>query len=248
MPMFSKITIRDFSRPVRERHSKGVGPYYWQPTEPGKGRGFYSQSTGKKSRDGGPVIMTDSVIDLRVELARDILREAGHSRTADTFGYYTDACCDSTMYPIVARLPHSRGFLIGWTMGPGMCGSLEPTLYSDAEDAARAAYSHAQHCAEEEREYQEAWQAGSAYLNLGEEIARVRRNALTLAAEYRKLARTIAPSDAPAVCKLLRDAISGAWDTICKLREEREEERHKPWNNRTRAAFNEGASEKVFTI
>jgi hypothetical protein len=40
--------IHDFKRPLRERLKRRelTGPYYWNPTQPGKGRGFYQSSKG----------------------------------------------------------------------------------------------------------------------------------------------------------------------------------------------------------
>lgn len=55
---------------------------------------------------------------------------------------------------IVFRLPHGRGFLAGYSLGEGMCGSLEYDIYPDEVDAAYAADSYAENVAEREREYQ----------------------------------------------------------------------------------------------
>ena len=56
------------------------------------------------------------------------------------------------------RLPHNRGFLVGWSMGEGMISEIEYTIYDDERNAARAADSLAEEAAEKEREFQESQQ------------------------------------------------------------------------------------------
>lgn len=140
--------VHDFSRPLKSRleSRKHVGPYYINPSKPGGSRGFYTASKGLACASHG------ALFDLRLEDANDHL---GESRLRFTTGYYCDEFQDSTLQPIVARLPRGRGFLAGWTMGRGMCATLELDVYAAAEDAARAAHSAAEYAAEQEREYQE---------------------------------------------------------------------------------------------
>jgi hypothetical protein len=137
--------VHDFKKSLRERleQRKYTGPYYWSPAKPGGGRGFYQASRYLGMDRAG------SSFELRLEDANDHL---GHSRMSQITGYYTDEDGD-TLKPIVARLPHSRGFLAGWTMGAGMCASLELDVYDTIEDAARAAHSVAEYAAEKERDY-----------------------------------------------------------------------------------------------
>jgi hypothetical protein len=143
--LFNEITMLNYSRPMRERLKtrKVCGPYKWRPSEPNKGRGFYQASKHLACDARG------STFDLRLELANEHLR--GY-RLCDINGYYADTFQDTTLTPIVARLPHGRGFLAGWTMGTGMCASLDCSIYSDAESAARAAHSMAEYDAEKERD------------------------------------------------------------------------------------------------
>ena len=138
----------DGHRPtLRERLQmrKTCGPYQLTPGDATKRKsiGFYTTSRG--------LAMGDGSVRLRLELAND--QEIG--RLSDIRGYYTDQeCCDETMKPITARLPHSRGFLAGWTMGGGMCAKLETRVYAEIEEAARAAHSIAEYDANEESDYQ----------------------------------------------------------------------------------------------
>lgn len=138
--------IHDFSRPMPERlkSREYTGPYYWTPTKPGTGRGFYQSSKGLYCDKAG------STFDLRLEDANDHL---GSSRLSQINGYYCDEDGDGeTLQPIIARLPRKRGFLAGWTMGRGMCASLDSTIWETEEDAARAAHDLAESDAEKNRD------------------------------------------------------------------------------------------------
>lgn len=138
--MFSEIIIHNMDRPVTQRVNsrRVVGSYRWRPSAPGAGRGFY---TGDDGQCG------DSTFRLRITDANDHIRN-------DTIGYYCDEFGDQTLKPIVLALPHGRGWLAGWTMGPNMCASMAPDIHDTPECAARAAHSMAESDAEAEREYQ----------------------------------------------------------------------------------------------
>jgi hypothetical protein len=146
--MFHEITMLNYSRSLKERREarKTCGPYRWTPTEPGKGRSFYQASKSLTCDPHG------SSFDLRLELANDHLKD---SRLSRLNGYYTDQFYDTTLTPIIARLPHSRGFLAGWTMGNGMCAALATEVFATAEEAAHAAHGEAECEAEREFERQE---------------------------------------------------------------------------------------------
>lgn len=148
--MFAEIVLINFRRSLAARRDarKFCGPYHWTPAKPGAGRGFYQASNG-----GLRIDQAGSSFALRLEWANDLLPRG--SRLGLINGYYCDEFQDCTMVPIVARLPRSRGFLAGWTMGAGMYASLDATIWEIAEDAARAAHDMAERDAEREREYQE---------------------------------------------------------------------------------------------
>ncbi len=148
--MFATIILRDLRQPVRARHVRHVGPYQWSPADPHQGRGWYADAAGGTDS-------RDSTFRLRVEPANEHLH--GY-RLTDTDGYFTDPDGDGdTLQPVIFRLPRSRGFLAGWTMGAQMCGALDREIYPDAEDAAHAAHSMADHDAEDMRERVEQMQA-----------------------------------------------------------------------------------------
>lgn len=147
--MFAEIILIDFAAPLAKRKDsrRFVGPYRWTPSEPGKGRGFYCGSSETETARHG------AGFRLRLDLANDHL---SGSRLSNINGYFCDHDGDGdTLRPIVARLPRSRGFLAGWTMGSGMCASLENYIYADAESAARAAHDMAEYDAERNRESSE---------------------------------------------------------------------------------------------
>lgn len=144
--MFEQITLLNFGKPVAKRKRKHAGPYCWRPTPAGSGRGFYLQHDTRELRcaDHG------SSFRLRLEHANDICdarrRPTAYRAGDDAFGEFT---------PIVARLPHGRGFLAGWTMGPGMCASVDGCVFLDAESAANTAHDEASRAAEAETEYRD---------------------------------------------------------------------------------------------
>ena len=81
--------------------------------------------------------------------------DAVTSRIVHT-GWFTDEYGDGDkIRGIVFRLPRSRGFLAGWSMGIGTASEIDCTIYDDEIDAAYAADSMAEDAAEREREYKE---------------------------------------------------------------------------------------------
>jgi hypothetical protein len=100
---------------------------------------------------GDGEINEGSAVRLRTNLASEFLPR-GYNRGAT--GYYCDEFQQETMVPIVARLPRSRGFLAGWTMGKGMATNFEMDIYDTAEEAAQAAHGVAEYAAAEEQRYQ----------------------------------------------------------------------------------------------
>lgn len=122
-----------------------VGGYYY--AEPRVVRSAADCEIGSYHEADGPALglrwrWCDEVPDVRIE----------HT------GWWTDDDgCGDTMRGFVARLPHGRGFVIGWRMGRGMCCDLDYSRIWDCErDAAHAADSMAEHAAEAERDYQRA--------------------------------------------------------------------------------------------
>lgn len=141
------IIMHDWRKPLAERKAsrKYCGPYQWTPAKPGTGRGFYQACKGLQMDRAG------SSFDLRLIEADELLPFSGRRPTA----YWCDEYGHDKLTPIVARLPRGRGFLAGWTMGNGMCASLDATIYTDEMDAAYAAHSEAESAAEYMRDNQD---------------------------------------------------------------------------------------------
>lgn len=186
----------------------------------------------------------------------------------DHTGWYTDPDGFESIRGAVWQLPARNGrarYVAGYpdpindgaaridsdTIEGELGGDYGP--YCDADhdakaDAARRADQLAERVAESERDYQTAWQAGSLYATLGDEIADTRRQLLTALAERRKVER----ADLPALCDLLKQTVRQKLATIEAARTERnklrEGERDGLWffpNADMCAAFNDGAGENV---
>jgi hypothetical protein len=117
------------------------GPTYHapKPSEAGKGCGFYL------GENPGP-------FSLRWQYCDEVAR-INHT------GWFCDEYQDSKIRGLVFRLPKSRGFLAGWTMGEQMASGMECDIYETEREAAYAADGLAESIAEKEREYQEKAEA-----------------------------------------------------------------------------------------
>ena len=129
-------TLTPLAQLRRQKETRKVcGGYYHAPVpNTHNGRGFYLSDAGQPFTRW------------------DWCDEISGARIRHT-GWWTDEYCDSKIRGIVVRLPHGR-FMAGWSMGEGMASSLDPDVYDDIIDAARAADSIAETAAEREREYQ----------------------------------------------------------------------------------------------
>lgn len=130
--------LHDFSRPLLERAAsrKHVGPYLWSPAVPGTGRGFYMQ------HDTSELRCADHGAGFRLRVI-----EGSRSFAFNEFG--------DSYTPIVLRLPHGRGFLIGATMGAGMCAHFEPGVFhGDEYEAMYAAEQEAHRSAEAQEAFE----------------------------------------------------------------------------------------------
>lgn len=101
-------------------------PCQRKPRASHPGWGFYTHAHSSDRHDVNRFNMDGCVV------ARLRLTVAGRSTWRDLeFG--------DEFYGIVATLPRGRGFLAGFTMGEGMCASLDGTIYPTFEDAEHAA-------------------------------------------------------------------------------------------------------------
>lgn len=202
----------------------------------------------------------------------------GYFSKRDSCGWYTDphgftyrdgtGLCWGVVYQLPARDGKAR-FVAGYQFGgtdDGPCIDFG-TIYEEdrragyysedaadldaARDAAYAADSMAQRAAEDERDYQTAWQAGSRYSDCLEELAENRKTVLQTIRDMK--GACVALRDLPDALKArlrasiesdleereslfskMRKLASGDYDSLCFYPDER-----------LRSAFNEGAGRVV---
>lgn len=148
-------------------------------------------------------------------------------------GWYTtpDGWDGETLAGVVLALPGRDGaarFLAGYRESGtgGICVDMARGIISTPGDddaakheAARAADRFAEIHAERSRDYDEAWQAGARWRDLGDQIAQERRDLLAALAERRR----VGAIEAPGLCALLRRKVADVLASIEKARAEREE-------------------------
>lgn len=187
-----------------------------------------------------------------VEKVSQVLRYAGDADKLAGLrhtGWYTDDFCQETLRGGVWRLPHGR--LVAGYHDPSNpdCARIDfSSVYEgdNAErDAAYAADRMAERDAEIERAYQEAWQAGAEWRDLGEQVAQCRGRILALLRERRMLRHITAP----AICSEMRAKVKSLLSGIGEMRERRQElwNQYESWSRRRddqsswRGAFRDAA-------
>ena len=129
--------LRDRIARRRVRPVCGEAYHAPRPEQAGKGRGFYLDERQHAPAIGRHWYWCEDV-----------------SNAIDHRGWYCDEQRDDKMRGIVVGLSHGR-FLAGWAMGINMTASVDGTVYTSLDDAARAADEEARIAAEHEREYRE---------------------------------------------------------------------------------------------
>lgn len=174
----------------------------------------------------------------------------------DHTGWYSDSFQDETLRGAVLQFPARAGraryvaayedklnpgsYLVDLSeIFIGQPGGDNGDDEQAKRDAARAADGFAEDRAEKSREYDESWQAGREYADLGESIAADRKAALELIAEI-KASRPLRP----AICATLRAQVKSLRNDIAKARAKRTKLADNVWRE-YRAAFNDGAGGPV---
>lgn len=126
----------------KKREPRVCGPYQIAP-EPIRGRGARAFTAGfYLGSDFEPV--------LRWQYADET-----DGARIDHTGWFCDDYQDCKMRGIVGRLPKSRGFIAGWTMGESMASVWDLSgIYDNEREAAYGADECARIAAENEQEYQ----------------------------------------------------------------------------------------------
>lgn len=199
----------------------------------------------------------------------------------DHGGWYTDPYGDvfkdgsGLCWGVVYQLPGRNGkarFVAGYEFGGtdgGPTLDLSKVYESDpsesgvydtdardltaARDAARHADALAKYAAKEERDYQTAWQAGSRWAELGDEVADARKAALAILRERRAVMWSTDDGKPPqAICAAIRDRLRSYLRDIAEARSKRANLAKGDHDSlifypdeRLRAAFNEGAGANV---
>ena len=167
-----------------DRYYSNGSVYYHAPkpitSGPHPGKGFYleaGRTFGLRSR------WCDEVASHRI----------------DHTGWYCDDWQGGKIRGFVAKLPQSRGFLIGWSMGEGMASEIGGQVFYDEMQAAYAADSWAETIAEDYREYREQEAAARRVAWAREKLIEYRRQILDLLEEFKPVKRSTAPKIAEAV-------------------------------------------------
>lgn len=133
----------------------------------------------------------------------------------DHKGWYTNPYGESfrdgsgLVWGVVASLPGKDckpRYLAGYQFGgqdQGITLDLR-TIYESEDDAARAGDSMAERAGEKEKEYQTAWQAGSQWRELKEQVCELRKQALAVLRENRESGGS---RDLPAIHAFIRDKV-----------------------------------------
>lgn len=138
----AEIRLIDFRKSLAQRKAdrKFTSGYRWNPpATPSTGVGFYMASKR--------LAMDEHGARLRLRLAEADEFIPRHSRLSGV-EYYCDSDQCETLKPIVAYLPHRRGFLAGWTLGQGCCAELDGHIWPTLEEAALAAHDETERAAE----------------------------------------------------------------------------------------------------
>lgn len=121
---------------------KHCGPYYKPEPHPVTG-----------PHPGGSFYLNSDFMPGRSWQWADEIVSLGHS------GWFGDDDGYTVVRGLVISLPHGR-FLAGWSLGESMASGYDGTLYTDPEEAARAADEGALIVAEHEREYHDKTEEG----------------------------------------------------------------------------------------
>lgn len=170
-------------------------------------------------------------------------------------GWFTNEFQDETLRGLVYQLPARNGkpqFVPGYA-DPDNEGAARLWLGDIIEgdngedeqskrDAAYRADSIAERCAEKEREYNEAWQAGNRASDLDEAAAQARKELLAFLRELKPKKPLFC--DAPTLAKAARRKVEDLLETIrkCRAKRDRMIDDCASW---AREAFNEGYGRNV---
>nr|ARB13533.1 hypothetical protein Ccr10_gp005 [Caulobacter phage Ccr10]ARB13858.1 hypothetical protein Ccr10_gp328 [Caulobacter phage Ccr10]ARB14562.1 hypothetical protein Ccr29_gp005 [Caulobacter phage Ccr29]ARB14897.1 hypothetical protein Ccr29_gp341 [Caulobacter phage Ccr29] len=181
--------------------------------------------------------------------AEEVCRKEGSRRVEHSGWYTTPDDYSATLSGYVLQIP-ARDGVAQYVAGVAHSEFDRVTVYPSRRfdnplDAASAADQIAERDAEEEREYQSAWQAGVRFAELGAEVKEARAEALAILGERRK----VKGLETPALCGAIRAQVESLLEKIEEARAKRDAlaQGNDPGlmfypSPRLVAAFNEGAA------
>lgn len=215
----------------------------------GKHAAYFMPGTGwdKADKNGNRWVETLEGAGLRLKGYADELVTLRHN------GWNCDSFQDGTYRGAVLQMPSRHGAAIylaayqeSYNDGFRVLGNSRGVcMFDDESDAAHAADNFANREVEDARNWDEAWQAGSRYASLKEDIALYRDTAKKLIAEMKAAGRVFPPT----ICTALRSKLVNLRQAIMRSRAKRDEllEVNDWWRRQYGAAFNDGAGETVFS-
>lgn len=231
----------DAIRYAREYQASGKAPYYID----GRPSIFYNRANGDGCR--------------WVEYPENGLRVKGYAdevaQRIQHKGWFINDFQSEVYRGQVFQIPARNGlprFLAGYEDAHGNNAALIDfsSFYDDETEAAYAADRMAERDAEKEREYNEAWQAGSRYAEAGEEIKQGRKAARRIIGALREAMKNTAPftpETVKVICDNIRAGLRRELRGMQEAREERKELKSGVYRSQYEA-FNEGAGENVLPV
>lgn len=235
---------------INARHDLAAGKERQAPTLDDSGRGWNPESNGAR------YVEDLAHAGLRFVGHADVIVRLGHQ------GYFADDMQETTFRGAVLRLPGKDGrarYMAAYE-DPNIEDAYivdvsAPAIFEDDDDraaqveAARAADGFAERCAEKEREYHEAWRAGSDYATLMEQAADATKERRKLARDLRAVKRAADAAEVkvpPTICNALKARMRDLAEQAARATSEASKILE---NTHTRfaAAFNEGASAEVMS-
>jgi len=159
---------------------------------------------------------------------RNVVKAADVDGGPDHDGWFdnndSDSLCDGSglVWGVVAQLPgrngaarYVAGYIFGseWEAG----ATFDLSRIHESSDAARAANGMAKTAAEQERDYQEAWQNGSDWAEAGEELDSIRGQLRDILAERKRAAGAALP----ALCRAITERVGQLLAERAELRDKR---------------------------
>lgn len=145
----------------------------------------------------------------------------------DAEGYYCDNFADRTVYPLVFKLNHDRGYLIGRYESDNGEVYISHEVYKDSHSAFLVAHSDCSRYAESCRDDDMQFQAESQIEDLREQNAAIRKNLFALIGDCRAACSRV--SDCPTLIQAMKKHIRAELNQLESNRQRIESLTESPW-------------------